>query len=381
MQNTIKCTYCGQQIEVSKAFRHEIEENLKKSFEESHKKEIEEATKNAEKKAKKDFEEKSAIELKDLRIQLEEKEKRVSEFRERELELRAAQRKIEEEKKDLALELEKKLDEERKKIQEKVQKEAEEAQHTKLLEKEKQIKDAEKQIEELKRRLQQGSQQMQGEVFEEEFENLLTQRYPNDQISPVGKGIRGADIIQEVWDRNGNRVGQILWELKNTKNWTEGWIDKLRADQRELNAEEAVLITTALPSDMKTAGFRRNIWVTKRDHVELLADTLRAKLIQLQYAKNAAKGKNEKMEILYEYLTGTEFKYRVEAIIESFTNMQNEIEKEKRYFSNKWARDEKNIRQVIDNTVGMHGDLKGIVGASIPQLKGLDMPELEDGQR
>ena len=139
------------------------------------------------------------------------------------------------------------------------------------------------------------------------------------------------------------------------------------------------MISEILPSTMQTAGFREGIWVTKREFVIGLASALRASLIQLYYAKAANKGKDEKVEILYEYLSGIEFKHRIEAIIEAFTRMQTDIEKEKRYFAAKWSRDDKNIRQVIDNTFGMHGDFKGIIGNNLPTIKGLELSQLEDG--
>lgn len=211
-----------------------------------------------------------------------------------------------------------------------------------------------------------------------QFEEILVRKYPHDKIVPVGKGIKGGDIIQEVWDANGKYVGKILWELKNTKLWSEPWVDKLKGDKRTINADEAILISEILPTDMKIAGYRKGIWVTQQSFVIPLADTMRAKLIQLAGAKKAIEGKDTKMEILYRYLSGTEFKNRVEAIIEAFSSMQVEIEKEKRYFANKWSRDEKNIRQVIDSTYGMHGDLKGIIGGVLPQIQGL--VELESGE-
>jgi hypothetical protein len=271
--------------------------------------------------------------------------------------------------------MEKKLAVEEEKIRSDAQKKAEEEQHLKLIEKDKQLESALKEVEDMRRKLQQGSQQMQGEAFELEFEETLRHQYPNDTIEEVAKGTRGGDVIQEVIDGNGNSVGKILWELKNTKTWSEGWIDKLKADKRAINAEEAILISEVLPNNIKQGGYRNGVWVIQRDIFITIADTMRAKLIQMYYLKNASRGKDEKMEILYQYLTGIEFKNRIEAIIEAFTNMQAEIEKEKRYFSNKWARDEKNIRQVVDNTFGMHGDLKGIVGRVLPQIKGLDFPE------
>ena len=284
------------------------------------------------------------------------------------------------EKDEAELSMRKKLAQEEGKIREDATKKAEEEQRLKIVEKDKQLQDALKSNEEMRRKLQQGSQQLQGEVFETEFEELLVKQYPNDKILPVGKGVRGGDIIQEVWDRRGNYAGKILWELKNTKNWSEEWVDKLKGNQRDITAEEAVLISEVLPATVKNAGFYENIWVTKQNFVVPLADTLRAKLIQMYYVKKSVKSKDQKMEILYDYLSGVEFRHRVEAIIEAFTNMQDETEKEKRYFQNKWARDEKNIRKVIDNTYGMHGDLKGIVGSMLPQIKGIEMLEEGDSE-
>jgi len=284
-------------------------------------------------------------------------------------------RKSKKEKDEMELNMKKQLLEEEEKIRTEAAKKAEEEQHTKLLAKDKQLADTLKELEEARRKLQQGSQQTQGEVFELEFEKLLAEHYPHDKIEEVKKGVRGGDIVQEVWDSRGNMVGKILWELKNTKNWSEGWIDKLKEDQRNSNADEAILISEILPDDMKIAGFRKSVWVTEKQFVFTLADTMRAKLIQLFYVKNSVQGKDKKMEILYSYLSGTEFKHRVEAIVDAFSNMQTEIEKEKRYFANKWSRDEKNIRMVIDNTIGMHGDLKGIIGNSLPQIKELELLE------
>jgi hypothetical protein len=275
------------------------------------------------------------------------------------------------------LEMQKQIAREEEKIRKEAAEKASEENHMKIVEKDKQLESALKELEDMKRKLQQGSQQLQGEAFELEFEELLQRQYPNDKITPVGKGIKGGDIIQEVWDSRGNYTGKILWELKNTKTWSEGWVDKLKADKRAINAEEAVLISEILPTTMKFAGFKDGVWVTQRNFVIPLADTLRAKAIQLYYVKSSVQSKDEKMEILYAYLSGTEFKHRVEAIIESFSRMQEEIEKEKRYFSNKWARDEKNIRQVIDNTYGMHGDLKGIIGTMLPQVRGIEL--LDEG--
>lgn len=375
----IKCPHCKKEFEISDALNREFREKLAEELEAKHKIELEKQKKELEEKTAKKVREELGLKLRDQENEAKEAKERGKRLEEELLNMNKLIRELKQKDEDRKLEMEKKLLEEEELIKKKAIDEATKESHTKLLEKDKQIQDAMKEIEDMKRKLQQGSQQTQGEVFELEFEKLLSVNYPNDKILPVGKGIKGGDVIQEVWDSRGIYVGKILWELKNTKTWSEGWIDKLKNDKRTINAEEAVLVSNILPNDVDVpAKFRNQVWITKQSFVIPLADTLRAKLIQLHYVRNSVKNKDEKMEILYKYLSGTEFVHRVEAIVDAFTNMQDEVEKEKRYFANKWARDEKNIRQVIDNTYGMHGDLRGVIGDSLPKIKGL--VELEDGK-
>lgn len=376
--NTILCPHCKQPVEITQALEKQIEEQLfekqKKQFEEELERVQKEASQQASIRIAKQFE----AQLKVAKEETEETSVQNKKLIEQISELTRQMREVKKEKDEVKLEMEKKLALEEEKIRLDAQKKAEEEQHIRLSEKDKQLKDALKEVEDMRRKLQQGSQQLQGEAFELEFEELLKKQYPHDKIIAVGKGIKGGDVIQEVWDRNGNYCGKILWELKNTKTWSEQWIDKLKADKRAIKADEAVLITEAMPNSIERAGFKSDTWITKKEFVLPLTDSLRVKLIQLVIVKNSLKGKDIKMEALYNYLTGIEFKNRIEAIVEAFSNMQNEIEKEKRYFANKWARDEKNIRQVIDSTYGMHGDLKGILAAAIPQIQGMQL--LEDGE-
>ena len=375
---TIICPHCKKSFELSDALDNEYKETLVAELEKKHQEELEKEKKILEEKTSEKIRKELDIKLREKEVEKEQAEKQSKELQEQLLSYMKTNSELKEKDRARDLEMQKKLEEESEKIRLKAQEEAAKESQTLLSQKEKQLQDALKEAEDMKRKLQQGSQQAQGEVFELEFETLLARQYPNDKILPVGKGIKGGDIIQEVWDNRGNFAGKILWELKNTKLWSEPWIAKLKADKRTINADEAILISEVLPADIKLAGYREGVWVTEQNFVIPLADTMRAKLIQLQYAKKAAEGKDGKMEILYRYLSGTEFKNRVEAIVEAFSNMQVEIEKEKRYFSNKWARDEKNIRQVIDSTYGMHGDLKGIIGGVITQIQGLI--ELESGE-
>lgn len=371
MQNTFLCPHCKKEIELTEALKHEFQEEFEKD--------LEAVKKETEEKLRKKLEKEQELALKDSENEKKELKEQNKKLQESLLELNKSIRDLKTKDDERELEMQKKLASEEEKIKFEATKKAEEEQRSKILEKDKQLADTLKELEDAKRKLQQGSQQAQGETFELEFENIIKREFPHDIVSEVAKGVRGGDIIQEVVDSKGNNVGKILWELKNTKAWSEGWVEKLKGDKRTITAEDAVLITEVLPNDMKSNGaYRNGIWVCKRESVIAIASVLRAKLIQLFMVKNANNGKDEKMDILFAYLSGTEFKHRIEAIIEAWTGMQDDIEREKRYFAGKWSRDDKHIRQVIDNTIGMRGDLEGIMGNSLAEIKGLDL--ITDGK-
>ena len=368
----IICPHCGKKLELSKALTLQIEKEIVAREKGKFEKQLEEVQQKTMeislKKAEKQFELQLKQATEDSLAKDEQNKKLINELTTLTVQLRESKK----EKDEAKLGMQKKLMAEEEKIKIEERKKAEEENRSKLSELQKQLMDVSKANDDLRRKINQGSQQTQGEAFELEFEKMLRHEFPNDQILEVVKGAKGGDIVQEVCDRNGNNCGKILWEMKNTKTWSELWVDKLKGDQRSAVADYAVLISEAVPDDVESARFYKNIWITKRNFVMGLASALRLNLIQIAMAKRAVEGKKGKSELLFSYLSGTEFRLRVEAIVDAFTNMQGEIEKEKRYFSNKWARDEKNIRQVIDNTYGMHGDLKGIVGNSLAQIKGLD---------
>ena len=186
--------------------------------------------------------------------------------------------------------------------------------------------------------------------------------------------MRGADVIQTVIDKLNRNCGSIIWESKNAK-WSDTWIPKLKEDQRQAKSDLAVLVSAILPEDLKEkgVGFKNGIWICNPSNFSLLAISLRFNLVNIYYEKQNAQGVDEKMKVLYEYLTGNEFKHRVEGIVEAFGVLQEDIEKEKRWFTSKWARQEKEIRKVIDHTHGLYGDLQGVTGRSLPEIKSLEL--------
>jgi hypothetical protein len=392
---TITCPKCGHKIEISEAFTHEVEEKLRSKFqldlkkkEEEHlqlldakQKEFREAFNREVAKMKTQAEQKAldsvSTKLQDLEIQLQEKSKQLGDAQQQELELRKRQRELEERERTLKLEVQRTLDEERNKIREEAGKRAADEQHLKMAEKDKQLSDMHKQIEEMKRKIELTSQQAQGEVQELELEQVLHAAFRFDRIEPVAKGVRGADVVQEIRDEKGQSCGKIMWESKRTKAWSDGWIQKLKDDQRASKVEVAVIVTTTLPKEIERFGLVQGIWVTDFASAIGLATALRYNLIQLAYARNSLANKNDKMDLIYNYLSGPEFKQRVETIVESFTSMQEDLNAEKRAMERLWSKRQAQIDRVVKSTVGMYGDLQGIIGTALPEIPLL---ELEDGK-
>jgi hypothetical protein len=233
------------------------------------------------------------------------------------------------------------------------------------------------QIEELKQKAEQGSEQLQGEVLELHLEGLLKSRFPHDTIEPVPKGEFGGDLLQRVFTPAGQKCGTILWESKRAKNWNDAWLTKLRNDQHSAKAECAIIVTQALPRRVEHFDLIDHIWVTSMRTAIPVALAIRHLLIELSTARLASEGQQSKMEMVYFYLTGPHFRQRVQAIVEKFTSLQDEMQKERKYLMQRWAARDQLIQGAIDATMGMYGDLEGIAGQTLQQIEGLNGKLLE----
>ena len=410
-QDSIKCPNCGSSIPLSEALSHDIEERArlkyqselersKKDFQaeliqkdkelqkrlEAERKtltskidELEEKYKQdkqaLEKKIKEAATEEVGVELADLKAQVESGKKRLKEAQEQEITLRQRQRELEEKEQAMELELARKLDEERGKIEERLLNRFEEEHKLKDAEKDKRLGDALRQIEDLKRKMEQGSQQSQGEILEVELEELLKREFVFDNVEPVSKGVRGADILHTVKTQSGRTCGKILWETKRTKNWSDSWLQKLKDDQRDAKADIAVLVSESLPSGFHHFRQMDGVWVTDIPSVLSLALALRVVLVQVATAKEIESSKDDKKDLIYRYVTGPEFKNRVTAIIEGFRAMKDDLEAEKRAMTRIWDKRTKQIERIISNTAGMYGDLEGLAGTALSHIKILELPE------
>ncbi len=319
----------------------------------------------------------AAAQLAELRDALAAREAKLGEAQAAQAAALRQGRALEEKARELDLTIERRVGEALGAARAAAQAQAEDAMKLRVAEKEQQIAGMQRTIEELRRRSQQGSQQLQGEVMELDFETALSARFPLDLVESVAKGVNGADLIQRVAGPGGAPAGVMLWEIKRTKAWNDDWLAKLRADQRALSAEAALIVSEALPRGMEGFGLVDGVWVTPPRLALAVAVAIRGALIEVAAAKVSQQGQGTKMELVYAYLTGPRFRHRVEAIVEKFTDMATDLDREKKAMQRLWAKREMQISGVLEATVGMYGDLQGIAGSALAEIEGLETPLLD----
>ena len=353
MEQGVTCPSCGTKIPLTRALRAEIATSLRSEFAQR------------ERELRDEYEEK-----------LHDQAKTLEDARRLEVTLRKREQALEREKGDLDITIARTLAAERTRIVADTEARAAEQHRLKDAERERQLAEMRRQIEDLKRKADQGSQQRQGEAGEGELETILHGAFPMDEINGIAQGVRGADIHHIVFDPRGAKAGAILWECKNAKQWSDAWIAKLKTDQRALSADLAVLVTTALPKGCTTFALVDGVVVTSFACAATLGAVLRGQLLQIAQARRSILNKDEKLELLYRYLCGVEFRQRVEGLVDSFTRMRADLDQEKRAAERAWAKRAKQIDAVTFNIAGMYGDLQGMVPA-LPPIGPLELPAPE----
>jgi hypothetical protein len=312
-------------------------------------------------------------ELAELQDILKIRDEKLAEAQNAQAELIKKQRELDDAKRELELTIEKRVQDGLTEVRSQAKREAEEGLKLKVMEKDQTISSMQKTIAELKQQAEQGSQQLQGEVQELELEGMLRAKFPFDSVEPVPKGEFGGDALHRVVSPSGQPSGTILWESKRTKNWSDGWLSKLREDQRTAKADLSVLVSQALPKGVETFDVIDGVWVTHPRATLAVATVLRHTLLQVSTARQITEGQQTKTEMVYQYLTGPRFRQRVEAIVEAFSSMKEDLDKERKAIMKQWAKREEQIERVMGATVGMYGDLQGIAGKSLQEIEGLEL--------
>lgn len=365
----IKCPKCGQDIPITEVLQHRLAEQVSDEVEKRVGKEKE----KLEEELRDRFNKKQSDDFKVLNQKLELESKKRAEAEKKELDFIRKQTELEDKIKHQDLEIARKLQDERKLIIEKTQKEISEQYDLKSAEMRKQLEDTKKALSEAQRKAQQGSMQTQGEVVELALEDLLRQNFAHDTIENVPKGISGADILQRVFSNSGQECGIIVWESKQTKAWTEDWVQKLKDDGRNIKGSVLVLASDILPKDIKNFGLYKGIWVCNFASILGLTTALRSQLISTAKIIASQTGKDEKKDILYDYLCSPTFANRVETIVENFLAMKQNLEKEKLAMNKIWTSREIQVNRMIENTAKMYGEIQGIAGSQLPSIELLEL--------
>ena len=415
-QSSIQCPNCGTTIDVNDILKHQLEDSIRKEFQQkanAQTRELELRNEQFEK-AKSEFEAKKKQEN-ELFAERLDREKRIAEKDITE----KLKTKLDEENKDRLLSMEKELSEKSEKLRElnkmtgeiaklqreklemkeaieaeaqkqlnatlvlerdKIRKQEEEKNELKIKEYQKQSDDQKKLIEEMKRKQEQGSMQLQGEVMELAIEEWLANNFPLDSIDEVKKGANGADCLQIVNTRELQNCGSIYYESKRTKSFQPAWIEKFKNDIRTKRANIGVLVTEVMPSGMDRMGMRDGIWICTYDEFKGLSAVLRQSLIQVSQAIQSQENKGDKMSMLYDFLTSNEFRLQIEGIVEGFTQMQGDLDSEKRAMQRIWKQREKQIEKVVHNTLGMYGSIRGIAGNAVQTVRALELDFIEDDE-
>lgn len=415
MPTDIKCPNCSIVFDVENVLSADVEQRLKLQYEKqlqqslaqmnAEKKKLEEDQKIFEEKKKKEnefFQQKLQQEKLKLEAEIQQQlkktiaedfenqvrlltennqqnEEKLRHARQKELEFLKKEQELKNKEQELEIILQKKLLEERSSLTQQIRKEEsdrtsvkETEYQLKLKELEKQLDDQRKLAEEMKRKSEQGSMQLQGEAQELLLEEMLRDHFPFDSISEVGKGVEGADCIQHVMNKLGTECGRIIFESKRTKAFSNAWIDKLKTDMRNKKADVAILVTQAYPKEMNCFGERDGVWICSFGEVLALTTALRHTIISISETKKAEENRGDKMHLLYDYLTGNEFRQNIETIVEGFLSMKNSIARERIQMEKLWKEREKQLEKVLISTSGMYGSIKGIAGASIGDIPLLD---------
>ena len=405
--STITCPNCKSDIPLGEAVAHRLREELAADFEKerqrltqaisereakiaSERKAIEERSRAVADEISRglDFEraklrdaalreaaEQSALAMKDLQAQLESQQKRLAEAQGAELELRIKQRELAEAKDAMELNMARKLDEERQRISEEARVKAAEAEQLKIADKDNKIRDLQEQIGALQKRAEQGSMQSQGETLEIALENTLRTAFPFDEIIEVKKGQRGADIIHRVRTNTGVDCGTILWEAKRAANWSADWPTKLKDDQREAKADLAVIVTTCPPAGLRGIGQVDGIWACETPFAIAIATALRQGLVATANLRLQQTNSADKMAMLYEHLCSVPFRQNIEAIVESFKGLKDQLDAEKRAFAKQWKEREFQLEKAITHTAALYGGIQGIAGReALPEIRSLALP-------
>jgi len=407
---TITCPKCGAEIPLTEAVSHGVRERLEADFNRrlaesnaalaererklrSDQEALEQRSQSVQAeiarqleaerqrllaKAAGEAQERFGLQLKELQDRLASQAARLQQAELAELALRKERAEIEAARERMQLDIARTLDAERQKIAESVRAQAAEAERLRAADKDGIIRGLQNQIAALQQRAEQGSMQLQGETLEITLETDLRAAFRFDEIAEVKKGQRGADVTHRVRTANGFDCGLILWEAKRAKNWSADWPEKLKSDQREAGADLAAIVTTCPPEGVRGLAMHDGIWVCEPPFAMALAAALRQGLISTAAQRVQQANRADKAQALYDHLCSVGFRQQVEAVVEAFLALREQLDAEQRAFARQWKEREQQLQKAITHTAMLYGGIQGIAGReALPEIRTLALPPAE----
>ena len=237
----------------------------------------------------------------------------------------------------------------------------------------------EQHIADMQRQLGQKSAELQGEALEVYLKRQLQLEFPADMINDVGRGQHGADLTQQVIDRQLGACGVLVWEAKRTKRWQDSWIAKIKKDADRVGTHLRIIVSETLPADIGTFGLRDGVWICNIECALPLAWALRSPLIESARVSRAGQGRDLKMDVIYEYLTSPQFSERIQRMVETWEELKNQVDKEERAMQRQWKARRKQLANIMNLTIDLYTDFTHILGHEIPQVPGLELEALPPG--
>lgn len=376
----VTCPHCKKEIEISEVLQDQALEEIHRSEEKKFKDELEKIKLQEKEKTEKRVREEFELQLKTTKEEATEEKERREKLMQDLLKMNEEMRELKRKEDEREIENQKKLQQEREKIKEEVFKTESEKSQLKLAELQKQLDDTKKALEEAQRKSSQVSQQLQGEVLELQLEEVLKEAFSQDEVIPVKKGELGADIRHVVKSPKGFDCGTILWEFKRTKDWKDKWLSDLKENLRNEKANIPVIISATLPKDIQSIGLKSGVWVASQEFILPLATLLRKNLLDVAYQKAVLANKTGKADMIYSYVTSDVFVHQVQSIVETYFNIKTQIAKERGTYEKLWKAREEQAEQIFRTTAQIVGSIQGTVGAAMPQIKGLELLELETSE-
>jgi hypothetical protein len=404
MATEVKCPSCGFGFPIEEVMAEEYKKELRvkmmdytRQKEEEYRKKDEEFL-NKERQQQTAFEQRLNNEKKQLQQTLEdnlrktitqdfenqlvllksaaaETEEKLKLSRQKELEFLQRESQLKQKEEEMELAVQRKLQEQRNELTDQIRKQEAERHsikdteyQLKVKELEKQLDDQKKLADEMKRKAEQGSMQLQGEAQELILEELLRNYFPFDVISEVGKGVRGADCVQTVRNQFGQECGRIIYESKRTNAFSMDWIEKLKKDMRSMGVDIAVIVTQCYPKGMDCFGERDGVWICSFDEVKAVSYILRDGVMKLSNLSKSQDNRGDKMHLLYDYLTSSEFSEQWKAIREGYMSMRQSIQRERDAMEKLWKAREKQLDKVLLSAAHIRGSIEGIAGNDTIQL-------------